>query len=73
MLNIAQTGDISPSNLKRTCIHLGDQDRAALAIIRAELGFPTDALSVRLALRFLAKRINESKDLAGDAKEGQDE
>ena len=45
-------------NLRRQVFHLADQDRAALAIIRAETGWPSDALTVRLALRELAKRLN---------------
>jgi hypothetical protein len=59
----------SKTTLKRQLFHLADEDRAALAIIRAETGWPSDALTVRQALRFLAKRINDKKVLADDAEE----
>ena len=50
---------LETGNLRPQLFHLADQDRAALAIIRAETGWPSDALTVRLALRLLAKRIAE--------------
>jgi hypothetical protein len=59
----------SAGNLKRTCIHLRDADRTALAIIKAEYGWPSDALTVRQALRFLAKRLTDPKVLADNATE----
>jgi hypothetical protein len=71
-INPNKSTNVKAGTLKRSCVHLGDSDRAALAIIRAETGWPSDALTIRQALRFLAKRINDKKVLADEAKEGMD-
>jgi hypothetical protein len=47
----------SAGNLKRTCLHLGDADRAAILKIREELELPSSALAVRMAVRRLAERL----------------
>ena len=47
----------SAGNLKRTCLHLGDADRAAIQRIREELELPSSALAVRMAVRRLAERL----------------
>lgn len=47
----------SAGNLKRTCLHLGDADRAAIKKIREDLELPSSALAVRLAVRKLAERL----------------
>lgn len=43
--------------LKRTCFHLGDQDRAAISRICDRLDLPSSALAIRIAIRDLAKRL----------------
>lgn len=47
----------SAGNLRRTCLHLGDADRAAIQKIREELELPSSALAVRMAVRRLAERL----------------
>ena len=48
------------ANLKRTCFHLGDQDRAAILRICERLDLPSAALAIRYALRALDKRLSEN-------------
>jgi hypothetical protein len=43
--------------MQRTSIYLDDQDRAALAIIKAAHGIATDAGAIRFAVRELARGI----------------
>jgi len=54
----------NPGNLKRTCLHLGDADRAAILKIRTDLELPSSALAVRYAIRLLAKRLAQPGILA---------
>jgi hypothetical protein len=54
---IPQAGGIG--NLKRSCVHLGDQDRAAIRQIQESLDIPTGALAVRLAIRRLAAHLSD--------------
>jgi hypothetical protein len=49
----------SPGNLKLHSFDLADQDRTALANIRKRLGLTSNALAVRIAIRDLARRLNE--------------
>jgi hypothetical protein len=46
--------------LKRTCYFIGDQDRLAISHIRGLLDFPSDALVVRYAVRYLDWRLAEN-------------
>ncbi len=50
------------ANFKRTCLHLGDKDRARLEQIRHRLGLPSKALAVRLAIERLARHLDELPD-----------
>ena len=43
--------------LRRTCFHLGDQDRVAIRRICDRLDLPSSALAIRIAIRDLAKRL----------------
>ena len=52
----------SPGNLKLHSFDLADQDRKALLKIRAHLGLNSNALAVRLAIRDLARRLNEPEN-----------
>lgn len=54
----------SAGGLRRTCIHLGDTDRAAIQQIKERLELPSSALAVRYALRLLAKRLAQPGILA---------
>jgi hypothetical protein len=60
----------NPGGLKRTCLHLGDSDRAAIQKIRDELELPSSALAVRVAIRKLAERLAQPGILA-DTKRGK--
>jgi len=51
----------SAGGLKRSCFHLGDQDRAALSRICERLDLPSSALAIRIALRLLDKRLEENQ------------
>ena len=64
---------LSAGNLKRTCLHLGDADRAAIQRIREELELPSSALAVRMAVRRLAERLARPMVETALAKGGQNE
>jgi hypothetical protein len=53
----------SPSNLKAHLFDLADQDRECLQRIRERLEIDSNALAVRLAIRSLAKRLNDPSQL----------
>jgi hypothetical protein len=40
--------------MKRTTIHIGDTDRAAIALVRAAYGCSSDSAAIRLAVRIVA-------------------
>lgn len=40
--------------MKRTTIHLGDKDHAAIKLIREQYGMDTDSAAIRFALRIMA-------------------
>ena len=50
----------SPGNLKRSCHHLGDQDREAIKRICERLDLPTGALAIRYAVRLLDRKLSET-------------
>jgi hypothetical protein len=52
-----------PSDLKLHSFDLADQDRECLKRIRSRLEIDSNALAVRLAIRELAKRLNDPKQL----------
>ena len=54
----------SAGNLRRQLFHLADVDRAALVQIRETLELDSNALAVRLAIRYLAKRLSDPKRLS---------
>jgi hypothetical protein len=54
------------STLKRHLFNLAEEDREALAFIRKELELSSDALTVRIALRELARRLKEKKTQGKD-------
>jgi DNA-binding transcriptional regulator YiaG len=49
----------SPSNLKAQLFDLADQDREAIRRIRERLEIHSNALAVRLAIRELARRLED--------------
>ena len=50
---------MNPGNLRRTCVHLGDQDREAIETIQEQMDLSSGALAVRFALRSLAKALTD--------------
>ena len=60
---------MSTANLRRACIFLGDEDRAAIERIRRRLQLNSDGLAVRQAIRSLAKRLEASQAAPGTDKE----
>lgn len=53
----------NPSNLKAHLFDLADQDRAALTLIRDRLEINSNALAVRLAIRDLARKLGDPRQL----------
>jgi hypothetical protein len=54
----------SPGNLKLHSFDLADQDRQCLERIKQRLELTSNALAVRVALRDLAKRLDEPSEIA---------
>jgi hypothetical protein len=54
----------SPSSLKAHLFDLADQDRTALATIREQMELDSNALAVRIAIRNLARQLNNPARLS---------
>jgi hypothetical protein len=58
---------ILADNLKRSCHHLGDRDRACIKRICSRLDLPTAALAIRYAVRLLDKKLSEQPTMTETA------